>query len=119
MVFADPLRLHQVVVNLLSNARSHTPPGSRVDVRVIVDRVTSRAIVEVTDNGPGIPPNLLPHVFERFVRGDAQRVRGGTGDGGSGLGLPIAAALMHAFGGDIHASGGPEGATITLELRLV
>ncbi|MBC9928222.1 MULTISPECIES: cell wall metabolism sensor histidine kinase WalK [unclassified Leucobacter] len=116
-VHADPHRLHQVFANLLGNARAHTPSGTRVAVRVRIDYEAERVAVEIADNGPGIPADVLPRVFERFVRGDAQRVR--TDDGGTGLGLPIVAALVHAFGGEVRAAGGSGGAIITVELRLV
>ncbi|CAM5514507.1 Adaptive-response sensory-kinase SasA [Streptomyces californicus] len=73
-VRADPARLQQVLVNLLANARTHTPPGTTVTVSV---RPPARAggpvALEVRDDGPGIPAALLPHVFERFARGDASR----------------------------------------------
>ncbi|MEV7716223.1 HAMP domain-containing sensor histidine kinase [Streptomyces sp. NPDC088184] len=98
-VRGDPMRLHQVLVNLLANARTHTPPGTTVTVRV-----TSAALdrpwvtLEVRDDGPGIPPELLPHVFERFARGDASRSRGA---GSTGLGLAIVQAVVAAHGGRV------------------
>ena len=81
-VRADPTRIQQVLVNLLANARTHTPPGTTVTVRV---REARRGLpwvtLEVQDDGPGIPAELQPHVFERFARGDASRSRhaGSTG----------------------------------------
>lgn len=116
MVQADPHRLHQVFANLLGNARTHTPAGTRVAACLTVDPEAQRATATIVDNGPGIPPEMQRRVFERFVRGDAQRVR--TGDGGTGLGLPIVAALVQAFGGDVHAAGDETGTAITVGLRL-
>ncbi|MFE9727449.1 sensor histidine kinase [Streptomyces sp. NPDC005794] len=96
-VLADPTRIQQVLVNLLANARAHTPPGTTVTVRV---RQASRqlpwVILEVQDNGPGIPAELRPRVFERFARGDASRSRHA---GSTGLGLAIVQAVVAAHGG--------------------
>lgn len=77
-VRADPARLQQVLVNLLANARTHTPPGTTVTVSVRPsERADEPVTLEVRDDGPGIPAELLPHVFERFARGDAP-ARAGT-----------------------------------------
>ncbi|NEA10307.1 sensor histidine kinase, partial [Streptomyces sp. SID10692] len=102
-VRADSARLQQVLVNLLANARTHTPPGTTVTVSV---RPPARAggpvALEVRDDGPGIPAALLPHVFERFARGDASRTRGSDGGGATGstgLGLAIVQAVVTAHGG--------------------
>ncbi|MEV4439051.1 HAMP domain-containing sensor histidine kinase, partial [Streptomyces sp. NPDC049577] len=97
----DAARLHQVLVNLLANARTHTPPGTTVTARV-----RPGAVLEVEDDGPGIPPDLLPHVFERFARGDAGRSRGAEG-GGTGLGLAIVRAVVVAHGGDVTVTSAP------------
>ena len=99
---ADGARFHQVLVNLLANARTHTPPGTTVTARVRSG--PGRAVVEVEDDGPGIAPDLLPLVFERFARGDASRSRpaGGSGTAGStGLGLAIVRAVTLAHGGEV------------------
>ncbi|MGW1427744.1 sensor histidine kinase [Streptomyces sp. NPDC002431] len=95
-VQGDPTRLHQVLVNLLANARTHTPPGTTVTTRVRPDAGRARVVLEVEDDGPGIPSGLLPHVFERFARGDASRSRGA---GSTGLGLAIVQAVVAAHGG--------------------
>ncbi|MEU7026712.1 ATP-binding protein [Streptomyces sp. NPDC046275] len=99
---ADPARLHQVLVNLLANARTHTPPGTTVTARLHEDGV--HAVVEVEDNGPGVPPALLPSVFERFARGDASRARR---TGSTGLGLAIVRAVTLAHGGEVAVDSAP------------
>ncbi len=98
----DPERLRQVVVNLLSNALRHTRPGGRIDVRTSVDG--DAAVLEVLDTGPGIAPEDLPHVFERFYRG-----KGAEESSGSGIGLAVAAELVGAHGGTIEARNREEG----------
>ncbi|WP_406393553.1 ATP-binding protein [Streptomyces sp. NBC_00887] len=96
-VRADPTRIQQVLVNLLANARTHTPPGTTVTVRVReARRDLPWVTLEVQDNGPGIPAGLQPHVFERFARGDASRSRNA---GSTGLGLAIVQAVVAAHGG--------------------
>ncbi|MEV6331499.1 ATP-binding protein [Streptomyces sp. NPDC051909] len=95
-ISADPARLHQVLVNLLANARTHTPPGTTVTARLYEQG--ARAVIEVEDDGPGIPPELLPSVFERFARGDASRARS---TGSTGLGLAIVRAVTLAHGGEV------------------
>ena len=90
----DSARLHQVIVNLLANARVHTPAGSRVDVAL--KEANGVAIVTVTDNGPGILESDVPTLFERFTRGDASRTRA---TGSTGLGLAIVAAVVAAHHG--------------------
>ncbi|MDQ0795093.1 cell wall metabolism sensor histidine kinase WalK [Streptomyces sp. B1I3] len=94
---ADPTRIQQVLVNLLANARTHTPPGTTVTVRVRQARAELPWVtLEVQDDGPGIPAELQPHVFERFARGDASRSRHA---GSTGLGLAIVQAVVAAHGG--------------------
>ncbi|MFI1588924.1 ATP-binding protein [Streptomyces halstedii] len=104
-VRADPARIQQVLVNLLANARTHTPPGTTVTVRV---RAASGGrpwvTLEVQDDGPGIPGGLLPHVFERFARGDASRSRQA---GSTGLGLAIVRAVAAAHGGRVEVRSVP------------
>ncbi|MER5870106.1 HAMP domain-containing sensor histidine kinase [Streptomyces sp. NPDC002044] len=95
-ILADPARIQQVLVNLLANARTHTPPGTTVTARV--SRETSAVRLLIEDDGPGIAPELLPHVFERFARGDASRSRGA---GSTGLGLAIVQAVVAAHGGQV------------------
>ncbi len=93
-VDGDERRLRQVVGNLVTNARVHTPPGTPIHVRVHVD--TGVARLEVSDEGPGMPPDVVAHVFERFYRGDSSRIRT---TGGTGLGLSIVDAVARAHGG--------------------
>ncbi|MEU8891165.1 HAMP domain-containing sensor histidine kinase [Streptomyces sp. NPDC048442] len=118
VVRGDPARLQQVLVNLLGNARTHTPAGTRVTARVRGDS-GGRALVEVRDDGPGVAPELVGRVFERFVRGDVSRARVGATAGGSGgsartvavassgspastgLGLAIVRAVVEAHGGKV------------------
>jgi len=95
---ADRDRLAQVMGNLLSNALRYAPEGGHITVRARSEG--GEVIVSVADDGPGIPPQELPHLFERFWRGDRAR-RQATG--GSGLGLTIARSLVEAHGGRIWA----------------
>jgi two-component system OmpR family sensor kinase len=103
-VVGDEPRLAQVVGNLLSNALTHTPAGTPVEVRVTSSG--SDAVVEVRDHGPGIPAEDRPRVFERFYRADASRTRA---SGGSGLGLAIVSALVQAHGGSVQLDDAPLG----------
>jgi signal transduction histidine kinase len=108
----DPERLTQVLRNLVRNAVAHTGPGDRV--AVVARASDGRLEIAVSDTGPGIPPDQLEHIFERFQRLDAGRSRD---RGGTGLGLPIARAIVEAYGGRIHAESAPGGgATFRLEL---
>ena len=93
----DPERVHQVVANLLENAVRFTPSGGQVDVRA--RRTVDGVVIEVTDEGPGIPDDERARVFERFYRADAARA---AHDGGAGLGLAIARWIVDLHGGDIH-----------------
>jgi len=97
-VNADPERISQVLRNLLVNAVNYTPSGSQVTVRTL--QRNGHAEVHVADNGPGIPPEDLPHIFDRFYRVDKSRSRS---TGGTGLGLTIARSLVEAHGGSIEA----------------
>jgi len=118
VVTGDEARLRQVAGNLLANARVHTPEGSAVHVRVRAD--DGRAILEVADEGPGLPPGEEGRVFERFYRA-AARARtgpsgagagagaGAGGGGGTGLGLSIVAAIVAAHGGTVQAGSPPRG----------
>lgn len=92
----DGSRLHHVVANLLANARVHTPPGTLVELSVRAE--PGAVVLEVVDDGPGIPADLQSVVFERFTRGDVSRSRAA---GSTGLGLAIAAAVVQAHGGTI------------------
>jgi signal transduction histidine kinase len=120
LVSADADRLSQVLHNLLSNALRHTPPGGRVVISAETSLSEERGkkipihstslpafqpsspslLVSVTDSGPGIPPEDLPYIFDRFYRADKSRSRA---EGGSGLGLTIARYIVEAHGGRIEA----------------
>ena len=100
----DPERMAQVLGNLLDNGLRHTPAGGRVAVNVA--HRDGEVTVTVTDTGPGVPPEHLPHLFERFWRGDPSRSRR---TGGSGLGLAIARRIVEVHGGRIWAENVPEG----------
>jgi two-component system OmpR family sensor kinase len=102
VVQGDGARLHQVLANLLANARTHTPEGTTVTVGVRSDGGTAR--LTVTDTGPGIPADLQPHVFERFARGDSSRSRAA---GSTGLGLSIVHAVVTAHGGTVSVTSAP------------
>lgn len=109
---ADPDRIAQVMNNLLTNALRHTPSGGMVQLRLTCQ--PGFAVVEVQDSGPGIPPEALPHIFERFYRADHARSRD---KGGFGLGLAIARQLAVAHGGNLTAANAPSGgAVFTLTL---
>ncbi len=110
-VTGDADRLHQVVTNLLTNARKHTPPGTTVTV------TGTTSGFSVHDDGPGFPPDLATTAFERFVRGDVARTRapGGT-DGGAGLGLSLVDAIVSAHGGSVSLDSRPGSTTITVGL---
>ena len=112
-VTGDEQRLHQVVTNLLSNARRHTPAGTTVTVGVRPSDDGTAALLTVCDDGPGIPETLLGSVFERFTRGDSARTRG---SGGTGLGLSLAQAITEAHGGDIAISSRPGATCFTVTL---
>jgi two-component system OmpR family sensor kinase len=104
-VAGDRLQLHQVVANLLANARTHTPPGTVVSVSLRPEPVARGGVeVAVRDNGPGIPEALRPKVFERFARGDTSRSRAA---GSSGLGLAIVSSVVTAHHGRVSLSSSP------------
>lgn len=114
LVMADADQLHQVMVNLLGNARSHTPPGTIV--RTSVRRHGDRAVIEVADNGPGIPEETLPRVFERFTKADDARAHCATPS--AGLGLAIVRAIAEGFGGSAMVSSRPGRTAFTVTLPL-
>jgi len=103
----DAQRLEQVLLNLLDNAIRHTPAGGDITVRAWEE--DGRFVVQVRDTGPGIPPEALPHIFERFWRGDRARSRV---TGGSGLGLAIARQWVELHGGRIWAENAPDGGAV-------
>jgi two-component system OmpR family sensor kinase len=111
LVVGDAQRLHQVLVNLLTNARVHTPPGTTVTTG-LGERADDVAI-SVADDGPGIPAGQLPEVFERFARGDSSRSRTA---GSTGLGLAIVAAVVSAHGGAVAVTSEPGRTTFTVSL---
>lgn len=114
-LLGDPMRLHQVVANLLNNARTHTPEGTEVWVTLERDDVAHEAVVTVADNGPGIDPGVMPVLFERFARADSSRSRKA---GSTGLGLAIVQAVVQSHGGTVVASNGEPGAVFTVRLPL-
>lgn len=113
VVAGDPLRLQQIVANLLANARVHTPEGTAIDVHLRAEG--SEAVVDIVDAGPGIPVELQQSVFERFARGDSSRSRVA---GSSGLGLAIVAALVEAHHGTISLTSEPGSTAFTVRLPL-
>ncbi|WP_275543282.1 sensor histidine kinase [Streptomyces sioyaensis] len=113
LVYGDGGRLHQVLVNLLANARTHTPEGTTVTARVRAAGRGGAVRLDVQDDGPGIPAGLLPHVFERFARGDASRSRTA---GSTGLGLAIVQAVVAAHGGTVGVESVPGRTVFTVTL---
>jgi two-component system OmpR family sensor kinase len=109
-VVGDEQRLHQLFTNLLGNARHHTPPGTTVTVSV---RPGEHVVVEVHDDGPGLPQGLQEHAFERFTRGDSSRTRS---SGGAGLGLSLVSAIAHAHSGTAAVHSRPGDTTFRISL---
>jgi signal transduction histidine kinase len=122
-LYLDADRVSQVLANLLTNALRYTPEGGTVEVKAsLVEGGPLRSgrgpalAISVSDTGPGIPPEDLPHIFERFYRADPSRTRA---TGGSGLGLAIARGIVEAHGGHIWVESQPgRGATFTFTLPL-
>jgi two-component system OmpR family sensor kinase len=112
-VIGDEARLQQVLVNLLANARTHTPAGTSVTTSLSED--AGSAVLTVADDGPGIPEELVPEVFERFARGDTSRSRR---VGGTGLGLAIVAAVVKAHDGTIEVASRPGHTAFVVRLPL-
>ena len=113
VVDVDPTRMRSAIGNVIANAIRHTPSGGSVSVSAAVATAASggRVVISVTDTGEGIAPDLLPHVFERFVRG--------AGSKGSGLGLAIAHDITVAHGGTIEVeSAAGAGATFRISLPI-
>ncbi len=114
---ADKDRLQQVLLNIIDNALKHTFPTDRVDVSAHSEGQDA-VVISISDSGQGIPPEALPHVFDRFYRADPSRSRLPQNAGGSGLGLAIAKELIEAQGGTITISSVPgEGTTVTIRFR--
>ncbi|HEY3337235.1 MAG TPA: HAMP domain-containing sensor histidine kinase [Propionicimonas sp.] len=112
---ADAHRLHQVVANLLANARTHTPPGTSVETAL--SAADGWAVISVTDNGPGVPAEIQDSVFERFTRADVSRVRQ-AGGSSTGLGLAIVAAVVNAHGGRVDLDSRPGHTRFTIRVPL-
>jgi two-component system OmpR family sensor kinase len=114
MVRGDEHRLHQVLANLLSNAGRHTPAGTTVTVALAALPAPAGGVqVSVTDDGPGIPADLQPTLFERFVRGDSSRSRAA---GSTGLGLAIVDAVTAAHRGSVGVTSAPGETRFTITL---
>ncbi len=112
LVLGDNGRLTQLLINLLDNALAHTPPEGTVTLRLRPDN--GQVVMEVDDTGPGIAPDHLPHLFERFYRGDPARDRE---SGGAGLGLAIVKEIAEAHGGTVRAASTPgKGSVFTVTL---
>jgi two-component system OmpR family sensor kinase len=110
-VVGDDARLHQVITNLLGNARSHTPAGTTVTVGAAA--YDGHVSISVHDDGPGLPPDLVDEAFDRFTRGDSSRTRA---SGGAGLGLSLVSAIAEAHGGSAAVSSSPGDTTFTVTL---
>jgi two-component system, OmpR family, sensor kinase len=116
IVPGDEHRLHQVLANLLSNAGKHTPAGTTVTV-TLTQPDRSSVLLSVADDGPGIPPELIPELFERFSRADTSRYHHGDTSGAStGLGLAIVDAVVTAHGGAIEVTSRPGATRFTITL---
>jgi two-component system OmpR family sensor kinase len=112
-ITGDDARLRQVVTNLLTNARVHTPPGTTITVRLSQHDGQGSFVLEVADDGPGVPPELQAAVFDRFARGDSSRSRAA---GSTGLGLAIAASVVGAHGGELSVASRPGCTVFTVRL---
>jgi CheY-like chemotaxis protein/nitrogen-specific signal transduction histidine kinase len=112
-VMGDALRLAQVVSNLINNAAKYTPGGGRISVELTEE--AGEAVVRVSDDGMGLPPDMLEHVFDMFAQVDRTLERA---QGGLGIGLSLARRLMQLHGGSVSASsaGSDQGSTFTLRL---
>ncbi|WP_327036837.1 sensor histidine kinase [Microbacterium sp. CH12i] len=113
MIIGDAGRLHQVVTNLLANARTHTPAGTEITLSVGAEN--DCAVIRVHDDGPGIDPQVRDELFARFARGDTSRARQ---TGGTGLGLAIAKAIVEGHHGTIAVASEPGDTTFTVRLPL-
>lgn len=113
LMHGDESQLRRTVVNLLANARTHTPQGTRVDVAL--HAADGMNVLTVADNGPGVPAELQPTVFARFARGDAARNRNGDS---TGLGLAIVKAIAEAHGGTVTMESAPGRTVFTVTLPV-
>jgi signal transduction histidine kinase len=107
LIPVDPLRVEQIIGNLLSNALRYTPAQGRIEIGL--SQMPSAVQIAIRDSGPGIPDEAFANLFERFYRSDRSRSRA---EGGTGLGLAIARQLARAHGGDLTAANHPEGGAI-------
>lgn len=114
-VRADPLRMTQILGNLLDNAQKFTPPGGRVEVRLLVDEPSGHAVLTVRDTGIGIPPKILPEIFDAFTQADQTLDRK---TGGLGLGLSVVRGLVELHGGSIEVASAGLGQGAELKVRL-
>ena len=110
-VYADPVRLEQVIGNLVANALRHTPAGGEIRLEAALAGDGYRLAVQ--DSGDGIPASHLPHVFERFYKAGSART---GGHGGSGLGLTIVKAIVERHGGTVAVTSQPGRTTFTFAL---
>ncbi|MCS3845010.1 cell wall metabolism sensor histidine kinase WalK [Microbacterium sp. AK031] len=113
VMLGDAGRLHQVVANLLANARTHTPDGTTITLSVAKE--ADEAVIRVHDDGPGIDPQVRDELFARFARGDSSRARQ---TGGTGLGLAIAKAIVEGHRGTITVDSEPGSTTFTVRFPL-
>ena len=114
LVNGDASALHQVVVNLLANARVHTPPGTSVEVRL--KQTAEKTVLQVEDSGPGIPRDARKRLFERFARGDSSRARS---SGSTGLGLAIVDTIIKAHGGTVTLTSKPGKTVFSVSLPQI
>ncbi|MER5436452.1 HAMP domain-containing sensor histidine kinase [Streptomyces sp. NPDC002588] len=110
----DAHRLHQVLANLLANARLHTPAGTTITISLGTGDGTAQ--LKVHDDGPGVAADVQPRVFERFTHGEGRRTDGAGGGTGTGLGLSIVAAVAEAHGGSVTLESNPGSTTFTVRL---
>ena len=101
VIEVDPGRMTQVLTNILDNATHHTPEGGHITLSA--KQADDKVQLVVEDSGPGVPPENIEHIFERFYRSDSSRQRDGAVPGGSGLGLAIAKSIVQAHGGQLSA----------------
>jgi two-component system OmpR family sensor kinase len=113
-VRGDASRLHQVLANLLGNARTHTPAGTTITT-ALASSSPGTVAVTVLDDGPGIAAGVLPNVFERFARGGAARANAA---GSTGLGLAIVRAIVQAHGGSVHVTSRPGQTAFVIRLPV-
>lgn len=116
----DAHRLHQVLANLLANARLHTPVGTTITISLEAEETEeaegSTAVLTVRDDGPGVAVDVQPRVFERFTHGDRRRTEGVQSGTGTGLGLSIVAAVAEAHGGSVTLESAPASTTFTVRV---